>query len=77
MTLSEAYECLRDRFGSHCAAAKHLGMTEQHYNALRNGRANMPARTANYILMSAQEAFTQQPLPQSSESPGTDFMTAS
>ena len=72
MTLSEAYECLRDRFGSHGAAAKHLGMTEQHYNALRNGRANMPARTANYILMSAQETFTQQSLPQSSEAPGSE-----
>lgn len=55
MNLSEAYAHLRDRFGSHGAAAKELGMTQQHYNALRNGRANMPKRTADYIILKASE----------------------
>lgn len=55
LTLPDAYARLRDHFGTHGAAAKYLGMTEQHYNALRNGRANMSLRTADYILMKAQE----------------------
>lgn len=55
MNLPEAYMQLRERFGSHGAAAKFLGMTEQHYNALRNGRANMPQRTADYIILKASE----------------------
>ena len=55
MNLPEAYTQLRERFGSHGAAAKFLGMTEQHYNALRNGRANMPQRTADYIILKASE----------------------
>lgn len=55
MILSEAYSRLREHFGSHGAAAKYLGLTEQHYNALRSGRANMPKRTADYILMKAQD----------------------
>lgn len=55
LTLPDAYARLRDHFGTHGAAAKHLGITEQHYNALRNGRANMSNRTADYILLKAQE----------------------
>ena len=55
MTLPEAYARLRGHFGSHGAAAKYLGMTEQHYNALRNGRANMPERTADYIVLKTAE----------------------
>lgn len=55
LTLPDAYARLREHFGTHGAAAKHLGMTEQHYNALRNGRANMATRTADYILLKAQE----------------------
>ena len=53
MTLPEVYARLREHFGSHGAVAKHLGMTEQHYNALRKGRANMPERTKDYILLKA------------------------
>ena len=62
LTLPEAYARLREHFGTHGAAAKHLGMTEQHYNALRNGRANMSIRTADYILLKAQEV-TDHPIP--------------
>ena len=56
MNLPDAYARLRDRYGTHGAAAKYLNMTEQHYNALRNGRANMPPRTAEFIIMKALEA---------------------
>lgn len=58
MTLIEAYTLLRSRFGTHGAAAKYLGLTEQHYNALRNGRVSIPPRTAEYIRLKAQEVAT-------------------
>lgn len=70
MTLPDAYARLREHFGTHGAAAKHLGMTEQHYNALRNGRANMANRTADYILLKAQEIAEHPSPPQS----GADAM---
>lgn len=54
MTLSEAYRHLKKHFGTHGAAAEYLGFAGQHYDALRNGRANMPQRTAEYIIMKAQ-----------------------
>jgi len=60
MTLTEAYALLRKYFGTHRDAAKHLGMAEQHYNALRNGRANMNSRTAEFIILKAQEASAQE-----------------
>lgn len=73
LTLPDAYARLREHFGTHGAAAKHLGMTEQHYNALRNGRANMSIRTADYILLKAQEV-TDHPIPppQPAEAPGPE-----
>ncbi len=55
MTLQEAYAHLKDCFGSHRAAAEHLKMTEQHYNALRNGRANMPAWREDQIILKASK----------------------
>ena len=73
LTLPDAYARLREHFGTHGAAAKHLGMTEQHYNALRNGRANMSIRTADYILLKAQEV-TDHPIPppQPAEAPSPE-----
>lgn len=53
-----AFARLKTKFGTHGAAAKFLGMTRDHYCALRNGRANIPARTAEYIMFKAQEAAT-------------------
>ena len=73
LTLPDAYALLRDHFGTHGAAAKHLGITEQHYNALRNGRANMSIRTADYILMKAQEITEHTiPLAQPTEAPSPE-----
>lgn len=53
--LQEAFEAIRRKLGSHGAAAKELGINRDHYCAMRNGRANIPARTADYILLKAQE----------------------
>ncbi len=61
MNLPDAYMRLREYFGSHGAAAKYLGMTGQHYTALRNGRANMPAWRADYIILKAQDLPTNVP----------------
>lgn len=55
MTLQEAYLLLKKRLGSHRAAARHLKMTEQHYNAIRNGRANVPLWREDQILLKASE----------------------
>lgn len=53
--LQDAFEVLRRQHGSHSAVAKHIGITGDHYCALRNGRANMPQRTADYIILKASE----------------------
>jgi hypothetical protein len=68
--LRDAFEVLRQQCGSHTAAAKYLGMTNDHYSALRNGRAGMPKRTAEYIIMKTLEISTPAP-PLSSISPKT------
>lgn len=55
MTLQEAYARLKDRLGSHRAAAGYLKMTEQHYNAIRRGRANVPPWREDQIILKASE----------------------
>ncbi len=54
-SLKNAFEILCRRFGNHGKAAKALGFTRDHYCALRNGRAKIPRRTAEYILLKANE----------------------
>ena len=58
MDLATAFLILKGRFKNHSAAASALGMTRDHYRALRNGRAHIPTRTAEYIILKAQEAAT-------------------
>lgn len=53
--LRTAFESLRRRYGSHSAAAREIGLSEDHYCALRNGRAPIPIRTAEYIQLKAAE----------------------
>lgn len=55
LNLQEAFAVLKKRLGSHRAAAKALGINSDHYCAIRNGRANIPARTENYIILKASE----------------------
>lgn len=55
MDINTAFKNLHGSLGSHSAAAKFLGITPQHYTALRNGRANIPQRTADYIILKALE----------------------
>lgn len=54
--LKNAFDTLRLKHGSHCAAAESIGIARDHYRRLRNGRANIPQRTAEYILLKAAEA---------------------
>ncbi len=53
MNIQEAFSFLRARLGSDRKCARFVGMTPQHFEALRNGRANIPRRTADYICLKA------------------------
>lgn len=55
MNIQDAFTTLAQFYGSHSMAASELGFSRDHYRAMRNGRANVPARTANLILLKAQE----------------------
>lgn len=61
--LSDAFNILRLAYKTHCDAARHLGINRDHYRAMRNGRVNIPQRTADYIILKAQEAGTDQRAP--------------
>ena len=61
--LVEAFEKLLLACKTHTAAAEFLGIDRQHYRRLRNGRVNIPQRTADYIILKAQEAGTDQRVP--------------
>lgn len=54
MDLINAFLILKDHYGTHCAAAEHIGITREHYAALRSGKAKIPKRTASYIILQAQ-----------------------
>jgi len=56
MILTEAFEILRRKYGSHSAAARALSFNISHYRNLRNGRVRVPTRTADLILFRAREA---------------------
>lgn len=58
-TLNSAFGILKDKLGTHGAAANFLGMTRDHYCALRNGRAHIPKRTAELIVLKAKEVASQ------------------
>lgn len=65
--LLNAFAILLTHYGSHCAVARSIGLTQDHYRAMRNGRVNIPQRTADYIILKAQEAVEQQSPPQPTE----------
>lgn len=44
MTLSEAFEALRGKYGSHSAAARALSINVSYYRDIRNGRAKLTNR---------------------------------
>lgn len=53
--LLNAFTTLLAHHGSHCAVARSIGLTQDHYRAMRNGRVNIPQRTADYIILKASE----------------------
>lgn len=55
MELQEAYCVLKHQYGNHVAAARTLGLSPEHYRAIRNGRVPVPKRTADLIILKAQE----------------------
>ena len=55
MDIKKAFSVLRERLGPDRACAGHVGVSPQHYEAMRNGRVNIPQRTADYIILKASE----------------------
>ena len=70
MNLRTAFENLAMAHGNHSAVAIFLGYTVEHYRALRNGRVNIPQRTADYIILKASE-LEPGPEPASGSAPPT------
>lgn len=55
MDIKHAFAVLREQLGPDRACARYIGITPQHYEALRNGRAKIPPRTADYICLKAAQ----------------------
>lgn len=70
MDINEAFAALKARYGTDRACANHVGMTPQHFEALRNGRAHIKKSTADLIILKAMTAAqdTPDPAPVSTES---------
>ena len=56
MTLSEAFEALRGKYGSHSAAARALSINVSYYRDIRNGRAKLTNRMRTFVLLMAADA---------------------
>lgn len=63
MEISDAFTVLRKHFGTHSAAAIHLGITPEHYRAIRNGRQHIKKSTADLIILKAMTAAQEAPDP--------------
>ncbi len=62
MDMTENYEALRKRFGTHSKAARHLGISVNHYTFVRkSGRMSGPLR--RLIAKLAEEAWKERHLP--------------
>ena len=70
--LQIACEALRKKYGSHGAVSRVLGINRDHYCALRNGRASIPKRTAELIVLKAREVEKQEVPPTSHTSPNPE-----
>ena len=69
--LNSAFAILKDKLGTHGAAASYLGIHRDHYCALRNGRAHITKRTAELIILKAKAVASQgQAISNSSDSLG-------
>lgn len=62
MTLEEAFYALKERYGSHSAAARALGINTSYYRDIRNGRACPSERLQEFLIYKAQIAHVPYPL---------------
>jgi hypothetical protein len=53
-SMQAVFEKLRAVFGSHCAAARALGIEPSYYRALRRGRRPLAKRMEEFLRMKAQ-----------------------
>ena len=68
MDINEASAALKARYRTDRACANHVGMTPQHFEALRNGRAHIKKSTADLIILKAMTAAQTAPAPATVES---------
>lgn len=59
--LDLAFEALERFYGSHSHVAKEVGVSVGHYRKIRNGRVPVPKRTADLIILKAQEVPASDP----------------
>lgn len=71
MDIKQAFSVLREHLGPDRACASLVGVKPQHYEAMRNGRVNIPARTADYIILKAS-GLKACPLPVSQAEPACE-----
>lgn len=62
MTLEEAFDALKNRYGSHSAAARALGINTSYYRDIRNGRANPSDRLQEFLIFKAEIAHFPYPV---------------
>lgn len=60
MTFKESIDFLHKKFGTYRKVADYLGMTENHLNALKEGRVRLPEKTKIFIIFKAEELKRKQ-----------------
>lgn len=55
ISLTEAFDILKDKFKTHGAVANALHLSRDHYRKLRNGHVSIPPSRVEYILLKARE----------------------
>ena len=61
MNINEAFAILRKAHRTHTNAAAIIGLSPEHYSALRNSHAPIPNRTKELIIFKAKEASIGMP----------------
>lgn len=61
LTLEQAFEVLRRKFGTHVAASRFLELSPGYYRALRNGHSRINRRMENLIILKAMTAAQGSP----------------
>lgn len=55
MTLEQAFERLKEKLGTDRKCAEYLGITENYFNALKNGRRKVSERNTLWLITKAEK----------------------